>query len=235
MATPFAYSNHPTSPPGRLVRWGGRVLPGVRAVQAQVAPWAQAWEQHNAGAVAGDGPWWLVLGDSMAQGVGAGRWDGGWPGRVRELVPAAAALRMVNLSVYGAGVADVVTTQLDAAAELTSAQGPPALVTCVIGSNDLIGRARRAALPDALEALLARVPEGSVIASQPQGRPGTVDFNRRLDAAAARRGLLVAEFRDPRSVDWRGGISRDLFHPNDRGYLAMGRVFADPVRRALTS
>jgi len=235
VATPFAYSNHPTVPPGRLVRWGGRVLPGVRTIQAQVGPWAQAWERHNARAVAGTGPWWLVLGDSMAQGVGARAWDGGWPGRVRELVPAAAGLRMVNLSVYGAGVADVATTQLDAAEELAAALGPPLLVTCVVGSNDLIGRARRAALPGALEALLERVPAGSVVASQPQGRPGTVDFNRRLDAAAARRGLLVAEFRDPRSVDWRGGISRDFFHPNDRGYLAMGRVLAEPVHRALAS
>ena len=233
MGTPFDYSNHPITTPGRLVRWGGRVLRGVREVQAQVDPWATAWEEHNRAAVAGEGPWWLVLGDSMAQGVGASTYDGGWPGRVRELVPRTAALRMVNLSVYGAGVADVVGQQLPAAERITAEQGAPALVTCVIGSNDLIGRARRAGLPASLAAMLEALPVGSVVASQPQGRPGTAGFNTLLDEVASRRGLRVADFRPPGAVDWRGGIGRDLFHPNDRGYAAMAAVVAVPVREHL--
>ncbi len=57
---------------GKLVRV---VVPGVRQVHAQVAPYAKAWDAANATALSGQGPLWVVLGDSTAQGIGAPSYD----------------------------------------------------------------------------------------------------------------------------------------------------------------
>lgn len=225
----FDFSNLNERPPGRLARWGSRVSRGIRDVQAQVAPYAQAWEAHNRAAVASSGPLWVVLGDSMAQGIGASAFDRGWPGQLTDHVPGTTRLRMVNLSFYGAGVADVIERQLPELHRLGSAD----LVTVVIGSNDLIGRRRRAEMFPALDTMLGVLPTGAVVATMPGRRAGTTDFNRRVFAAADQRGLRVADFNGPDEVDWRGKVAADHFHPNDLGYGAMARIVADPVRAAL--
>lgn len=223
--TGFDYSNLSGRPNGPVVTTLSRILPGVRAVQRQVEPYAHAWERHNRAAVAADGPLWVALGDSMAQGVGASAHDRGWVGQLAASVP---GHRLVNLSVYGGRVTDVVERQIPAMRTLGV---EPDLVTVVIGSNDLISRRLRAALPDAVAQMLRLLPAGTVIGTQPGGRPGALEFNRQLDEAAAAGRVRIAEFRDPRMRSWRGKLSRDFFHPNDLGYAGMAEIVAEAIDR----
>lgn len=221
--TGFDYSNLSGRPSGPIVMTASRILPGVRAVQRQVEPYAHAWERHNRTAAAGTGPLWVALGDSMAQGVGASAYDKGWVGQLAASVP---GHRLVNLSVYGGRVSDIVDRQIPA---MQSLGVEPALVTVVIGSNDLISRRLREDLPDALAEMLRLLPRGSVVGTQPGGRPGALEFNRQVDEAAAAGRVRIAEFRDPRMRSWRGKLSRDFFHPNDLGYAGMAKIVAEAL------
>ena len=220
--THFDYSNLSGRPPGPVLSLAARLLPGVRKVQAQVEPYARAWEQHNRAAVQADGPLWVVLGDSMAQGIGASAYDRGWPGQLADRLP---GLRLVNLSVSGGRLTDLLERQIPA----MDALGEPDLVTVVVGSNDLISRKLRDALPARLAEVLRRLPPGSVVGTQPGGRSGALEFNRLVDEAAAARGIVIAEFRDPRMRSWRGKLSIDHFHPNDLGYAGMAEIVAEAV------
>lgn len=224
MTTGFDYSNLSDRPPGRLVTTAGRFIPGVRAVQAQVVPYARAWRQHNLTALAATGPLWVALGDSMTQGIGASAYDRGYVGQLAERLP----YRVVNLSLSGGIVRDVLQRQLPALASLGNA---PALVTVLIGSNDMMNAQNRARLPVDLAEMLRLLPEGSVVGNQPGMHDAAVQVNRMIDEAVAERGLVLAEFRDPRMRSWKGRLAADHFHPNDRGYAGMAEIFADALGR----
>ena len=101
----------------------------------------------------------------------------------------------------------------------------------VVGSNDLFDRARRATLPTHLAEMLALLPPGTVVATMPGHRGEALAFNGLVEQVAEDRDLLVADFS--RRIDWRGGLSPDHFHPNDRGYAAMADVLAPAVREAV--
>ncbi len=222
--TRFDYSNLSGRPPGPVLSVASRLLRGVREVQTQVEPYARAWERHNHGAVGADGPLWVVLGDSMAQGIGASAFDRGWPGQLADRLP---HHRMVNLSVSGGRLSDLINRQIPTMESL----GPVDLVTVIIGSNDLISPRLRAAAPGRLAEVLRWLPAGSVVGTQPGGRSGALELNRLVDEAAAQRGLVVAEFRDPRTRSWKGKLSADHFHPNDHGYRGMADIVAEALAR----
>lgn len=223
--TGFDYSNLSGRASGAAVSIASLLLPGVRAVQRQVAPYAHAWERHNRAAAADTGPLWVALGDSMAQGVGASAYDRGWVGQLAASLP---EHRLINLSVYGGRMSDVLERQIPA---MESLGVEPDLVTVIIGSNDLFSRALRPALPDALAEMLRRLPVGSVVGTQPGGQAGSLEFNRQIDESAAAGRIRVAEYRDPRTRSWRGKLSRDHFHPNDLGYAGMADIMAEAIAR----
>lgn len=214
---------------GWLVRVGARLSPGIRKVQAQTAPYAAAWEEVNAAALRMAGPLWVALGDSMSQGIGASRFDLGWVGQLRVLLDQAGrSYRVVNLSFYGARVEDVLARQLPAVRALDAA---PALVTVLIGSNDMVSRMRRRNLLSSYDTLLRQLPPGAVVAS-PFGNFGLGrELNVLIAAEAARRGLRVVNNRDGASAtSWRGKLAEDHFHPNDAGYAALAEDFFETIQ-----
>ena len=88
---------------------------------------------------------WVALGDSMSQGIGASAYDRGWAGQLSTRLRARGwEHRLLNLSVTGARVDDLVATQLPALEAAVQNAGSAALVTVVIGSND----ANRQAIDD---------------------------------------------------------------------------------------
>jgi lysophospholipase L1-like esterase len=223
--TSFDYSNLSGRPNGPVVKLASRLSRGVRSVQDQVEPYAREWERHNRAAVAATGPLWVVLGDSMSQGVGASAYDRGWVGQLAETLP---AYRLVNLSVYGGRITDVLERQIPA---MESLGVEPDLVTVIIGSNDLISKNLREEMPTALTAMLRRLPAGAIVGNQPGGRAAVLEFNRLIDEAVAERDLVLAEFRDPRMRSWKGKLSTDHFHPNDLGYAGMAQIVAEAIAR----
>ena len=160
----------------------------------------------------------------MAQGIGASAYDRGWPGQLAERLPDHG---LVNLSVSGGRLTDLLERQIPA----MEALGEPDLVTIIVGSNDLISRRLREALPARLADVLRRLPPGSIVGTQPGGRSGALEFNRLVDEAAAERGLVIAEFRDPRMRSWKGKLSIDHFHPNDLGYAGMAEIVAEALEK----
>ncbi len=223
----FDYDNLSSRPPGRFVSVAGRFLPGIRQVQSEVGPYAAAWRRSNARTMTQDGPLWVALGDSLTQGIGASAHDRGWVGQLAEqLRQGGRPMRILNLAVTGARVCDVLERQLPVLRDLDV---QPALITVLIGSNDLFKPSLRTALPAAFGQLLAQLPAGAVVANLPNPNAAADAVNALLRQGVRERGLVLADMRGRRTTNWKGKLAADSFHPNDAGYAGIARVFADAI------
>ena len=197
---------------------------------AQVDAYAVDWQASNEQALTAEGPLWLVLGDSAAQGVGASAHDRGWVGQVRDRLLAAdpRPWRLVNLSRSGAKTREVVDLQWPRAQELLGGVTAE-LVTAVVGGNDATGSKEAQWLLD-VEALCAALPPGAVVSTVARGvfERKTARVNAHLREQAAAHGLPVADLWAHTGPPYRG-LYADGFHPNDAGY----RQWADAVCEAI--
>lgn len=219
-------------PPGRFVRVLGTFLPGVREVQAQTEPYARRWAESNRAALEQTGPIWVTLGDSMTQGIGASAYDHGWVGQLSARLRARGwQHRVVNLSVTGARVSDVVERQLPALDALLEADEPVALVTCIAGSNDIVSPRWSRGLSDRFTLLLDRLPPRSVVSNLPNPTREATRVSQLVDARAREGDVVVADMRAEGPRSWRGMLAPDTFHPNDRGYAAMAAVVEHAIDR----
>lgn len=227
----FTYSNSNDRPPGRLVSVAARVLPGVARVQADAPRFARDWERANRAALAASGPLWVALGDSLTQGLGAPSYDRGWVGQVqRRLRAAGQDYGVVNLSFTGARTQDVLDRQLPALQDLIRGGRRPALVTLMIGSNDLVSRRHRAGIAERFAEILRRIPPGSLVTTLPNPTAAAAAVNQLIERARGPRRLVVAELRGPRTSSWRGKLAADHFHPNERGYTGLADVIVDAIQ-----
>jgi lysophospholipase L1-like esterase len=133
---------------------------------------------------------------------------------------------VVNLSVTGARIADVVRVQLPRVNEA----GPPELVTCAIGANDVIRFGFRR-VPEALGVLVHELPRSSVLATVPQGLlpRRTHELNEIIHEEAPAAGLRIADAWAHTGPPWQGKYAADDFHPNDTGYAYWCAAFADAL------
>jgi lysophospholipase L1-like esterase len=141
-------------------------------------------------------------------------------------------LPIVNLSASGARVSDVLEQQLPAWRGLPPAPGSPDIddvITVLIGSNDLLSKLHREALPGQFARLLAELPRGSVIATMPQPRAAAGAVNELLSSAAERGEVTLVDLRGSGPASWRGRLAADHFHPNERGYASIAEAFFGPV------
>lgn len=189
---------------------------------SQVEAYAVDWERANAVALTADGPLWVVLGDSAAQGVGASAYDQGWVGLVHRML--GPQWRVVNLSRSGARTREVVDVQWPRARELGGD-----LITAVVGGNDALRTPLEAWLRDARD-LVAALPAGAVVSTVARGvfERKTRTVNATIRGAAVQRGLRVADVWAHTGPPYRG-LYADGFHPNDAGYVQ----WADAVSEAL--
>ncbi|MCU1692258.1 MAG: Lipolytic enzyme precursor [Frankiales bacterium] len=206
-------------------RRGLRRLPVFDRSYAQVAQYADDWAASNARARAQDGPLWLVLGDSAAQGVGASSYLGGYVGQVLPRLGQrdGRAWRVVNLSRSGARTRD-------ALGQWQSWDGPsPDLVTALVGGNDALGTRLPQWLLD-LDALLTALPRDAVVGTVARGvfERKVRRYNDVLREAAPAAGLRVADLWSHTGPPYRGRYA-DGFHPNDLGYTQ----WADALGEAL--
>src|SRR6202012_1458602 len=143
-------------------------------------------------------PLWVVLGDSTAQGLGAPGPRGGYVGQTLYQLRRTTGRhwRVLNLSVSGALIRDVVAEQLPR----LDGQHPD-LVTCGAGANDIMYSSPGKLFSD-LRTLLAAVPEDPVMLDLPLlngfwgivGRmsvPYITRINRVIHEVAAERSLRV--------------------------------------------
>lgn len=196
-----------------------------------VGAYARWWKQPRG---APGGLLYVALGDSAAQGIGAGRPDRGYVGLIAERLRRRTGrpVQVVNLSRSGARVRDVVDDQLPRLAGLR-----PDLLTVGVGGNDIRGYDVDRYLRD-VTALVDGLPAGAVIADTPYFMHGQIQ--RHADGAAAvvtqlaeQRGLVVAALQEAMRVrGWRAMLTdyaADWFHPNDRGHLVWAAAFWDAI------
>jgi lysophospholipase L1-like esterase len=218
----FEYSNLNDRSPGWFLRVARRLLPGVGLVENEIKPYAQAWQERNLEALAAADPLWVVLGDSLSQGVGASSIEHSW---VLETQSALAGhgfrYRIVNLSFSGARVSDVLSRQIPALAGLSAA---PELITVLIGSNDIIRRDLRARLPEHYRAMLAALPKGALVATVPRTRGAQVEVNRIVHEAEAAGAVVAVPLHFT-----PGARAPDHFHPDDAGYAAIAADFTAAI------
>ena len=206
----------------------------VRA-RASASASSMAWQAHNDRVLGLDGPLWVVLGDSTAQGLGALSPDGGYVGQVLAELRRQTGLpwRVLNLSVSGSLTRDVLGAQLPRMP--THAD----LVTCGIGINDILYTSPAKLFAD-LRALIAAVPDQTVLLDLPLpagcwgflGRasvPYVTRINRTIHQAAAARGLPVAEISAHFLPPWTGKFASDYFHPSQDGYRDWARALLSAV------
>ncbi len=213
------------STPGPLVRTLARVLPGVRETEDQIPTFARRWHEQNAAALAAGEPVWVALGDSLTQGIGASSLEATFVRRVQQRLAAAGKpVPVVNLSLSGARIQDVIDSQLPKLALLAH---EPAFVTCTVGSNDLLRSLRLRRTTGQLGDLFDALPTGSVIATLPAaGSLVARHVNRVIAAEAPGRGHRIADVAAHLS-GWRRRLAGDGFHPNDEGYEAWTAAFTE--------
>jgi len=215
----------------------GRWADGVTAMREDCAAFARHWAAHNDRVLSEDGPLWVVLGDSTAQGLGAPSPDHGYVGQVLAELRQQSALpwQVLNLSVSGALTRDVI------GAQLPRMPGGATLVTCGIGINDILYTSPAKLFAD-LRSLIAAVPDQTVLLDLPLpagcwgllGRasvPYVTRINRTIHQAAAVRGLPVAEVSAHFTPPWAGKFASDCFHPSQEGYRAWARALLAAVAR----
>ncbi|MCW2778638.1 MAG: esterase [Frankiales bacterium] len=178
---------------------------------------------------------YVALGDSAAQGVGAGSPDRGYVGLLADRLRTSTGrpVRVVNLSVSGARVRDVLRDQVPALQALH-----PDVVTVDVGGNDV--RAYDAVRFDRdTTALVAALPAGTVVADVPWFMHGHWERDAReaagvVRARAAARHLPVAPLHAAlRRQGWSAMLTQfapDLFHPDDRGHQVWADAFWEQVR-----
>lgn len=201
-----------------MTRLAGSLLPGSRLRRQQVDAYARAWDAHGGDTA---GPVWAVLGDSTGQGVGASAYDRGYVGLIAAHVP---EHRVRNLSVSGARIDDLLRHQLPRLSDLE-----PSLVTCAVGTNDLLRTRSVDSIAARLHELVAALPPGSVLATLPRGvrERSAAGLNEIIRSQAPPRGLQVADVWARTGPPWRGKYARDGFHPNDRGYQDWAAAFLE--------
>ena len=178
----------------------------------------------------------MAIGDSTAQGIGARDPSGSYVGQLERMLDV--RLRVVNLSVSGARLSDVISALLPRLARLDTEH---ALVTFAAGANDVgdfrPDRFRRelATIFDALprHALVAELPSFSVRPYEATVR----EANRIVRELADERDLAVIPLHA--ATNRFGPLAlathhaRDLLHPNDRGYRVWARTFLGPATARL--
>lgn len=186
--------------------------------------------------------WYLALGDSTAQGIGASTPGRSYVGQLADRIEGALGepIRVTNLGVSGATTELCLRDQLPKAEKFLAKR--PDLVTVAIGSND-IADWDPVAFHRNISRILDPLPEHTVVGELPcfhlpWNDRKVAEANGMLRAIAEDRGLSVVPIHDATEARGLRGIltefAQDAFHPNDRGYEVWAETFWPEIRRRLS-
>jgi acyl-CoA thioesterase-1 len=186
-------------------------------LKASLASYAAYWKQPTSGTFT-----YVALGDSAAQGIGASKPQYGYVGLLAERIQQQTGqkVRIVNLSVSGAKIQDVIDKQLP---ELKNYK--PDLITVDIGANNVAGNYNSQAFQKEYDILASALPQGTVVGNMPYfgGRirhnTQAVNANQYIAASAKKHGLRVADLQTiTKQRDSVRNYAADYFHPSNHGY-----------------
>lgn len=171
---------------------------------------------------------YVALGDSAAQGIGARQPDKGYVGVLagRLAAKTGKTIRVVNLSVSGARVRDVIDKQIP---QLKDYQ--PDFVTIEAGANDMIKYDAKKFAAEFQE-LAELLPPKTVVANMPYfggriSRDNQIkSANDIVSASAQKNDLIVVDLYTYTKVgDTPFNYAADFFHPSNRGYRNWADAF----------
>ena len=175
---------------------------------------------------------YVALGDSAAQGIGASSPNKGYVGLLAQRLADKTdqQVRVVNLSVSGAKIDDVIKTQVP---QLKDYQAD--VITVEIGGNNVVNDDITKFEAD-YEQLAKLLPKGTFVADIPYygGRirknAQAVVASQAIAGSANRYGLKLVKLQQTtKDRDSLLNYSADLFHPSNRGY----RVWTDAFWAAI--
>ena len=208
----------------------GRFSEGVAEIEAQVERYAQLWDEANNDARHAAGPLWIALGDSSTQGVGASRWELSWAHTVLERLRETTGdnWRLVNLAMSGGRFADVSDHQIPV---LHTMLPKPQLVTCVIGSNDLMWRRRTSGIFADAEEAVDLLPKRTLVSRLNGPGPRPAELNKIFEQGSESKDHQLFNIWDWPSG--RGALAADRVHPSDLGYGHMAELAWTPIAAEL--
>lgn len=198
---------------------------------AEMQPVTAAWWRERR-KTAGDF-FYLAIGDSTAQGIGASAPGRSYVGQLADRIEAelGTPIRVTNLGVSGATTALCLRDQMPKALPLI-AQNPD-LITLDIGAND-IAMWDPVLFHRNISRILDPLPRSTVVGELPcfhlrHNDRKVAQANGILHAIAADRGFTVVPLHDATEERGLRGIltefAQDAFHPNDRGYQVWADTF----------
>lgn len=205
-----------------------------------VNSFTQYWKEEIAKPAPKDALVYVALGDSAAQGVGAYRATDGYVGQFAKRLGAKhnRPVRVVNMSVSGAKIQDVIDKQLP---QLKNYK--PDVITLDIGGNDIKTFEAQKFTSEFTE-LVSQLPAGTIVADVPYfgGRTqlpflggGTPEklvlvANTIIADATKDKPLKIVPIHDI-SKERNGrriwNYAPDYFHPSNLGYKAWSDAFWD--------
>jgi len=204
-------------------------------LKASIGRYATYWRQQ---ATLSGGFTYVALGDSAAQGIGASKPQLGYVGLLGEQIAQTTGkrVRIINLSVSGAQVEDVIKHQLP---ELKHYK--PDLITVEIGANN-VNHWDQQIFTKQYDELAQALPPGTIVANIPYfgGRirhnAQAITASQIIAEAAARYHLKLVDLQTyTRQRQSILDYSSDLFHPSNHGYRNWDAAFWQVVRLTLKS
>lgn len=199
-------------------------------LKSNIDNFAQYW--NNRSNESGDITY-VALGDSAAQGLGAGDPENGYVGILarRLATKTGKSVRVVNLSKSGARLKDVIDTQLP---QLDKYK--PVLITLDIGGND-IKNFDAQKYETEMKEIINKLPKGTYISDVPYfttyfWNNTKVDEANRIFYSITKDSDLnivpLHKYTKDRISRWRD-FAADWFHPNNRGYKVWADAFWSKV------
>lgn len=196
---------------------------GLVSMYSKISRYSAYWNQRASQSSEENALVYVALGDSTAQGVGASKAEKGYVGLVANALEDKhkRPVHVINLSVSGAKLADVVNEQLPS---LTQLQAD--VVTIEAGANDMADF-DETAFRNNMETLMSQAPKHTVISDMPYfggGRKRNLEVNvlaanKIIHELGGKHGLRVAPLHQvTKERDNIFTMAIDFLHPSDQGY-----------------
>jgi len=184
---------------------------------------------------------YVALGDSASQGIGATHPSKGFVGTLAKMIQQETGqdVHIINLSVSGAGIQDVIDSQLPQLKSMVLSED--AVVTLSIGANDLTKHDQKW-MTSKFEELLKELPPQAIVADIAYfggGRfrklePKVVAVNYEFSNLISKYNFRQAKLHEATKNGENFGVhSFDYLHPSSIGYKNWTQAFWDEISLSL--
>ena len=204
-------------------------------LKTQIPGYREYWQTQNEKPAPKDALLYVALGDSVAQGIGADSVEESYVRLFAKHIEEQSGkpVHIINLSVSGAKIKDVIDTQLP---QLQDIARTPDIVTVDIGANDMRSF-EPARFESEFETMLRQLPENTLVADIPYFGP---EFHGHGGRQAGQANVILTKLLPQHPVK-RVGVyavtdgndslryyAADMFHPSSKSY----RLWADAFIKA---